>query len=117
MRCICDVVLQCLGCCSAVFVMSLCCLCDSVPLKSISVEVLVQDHVATVSSTLQYVNEEERPLEALFVLPLPADAAVCHFSAKTGEQEIVAEVQDRETVSPNTNQKTFISIFILHITI
>uniref|UniRef100_A0A672M7E9 von Willebrand factor A domain-containing protein 5A-like n=1 Tax=Sinocyclocheilus grahami TaxID=75366 RepID=A0A672M7E9_SINGR len=69
----------------------------SVPLKSISVEVLVQDHVATVSSTLQYVNEEERPLEALFVFPLPADAAVCHFSAKIGEQEIVAEVQDRET--------------------
>uniref|UniRef100_A0A673HYM1 VIT domain-containing protein n=1 Tax=Sinocyclocheilus rhinocerous TaxID=307959 RepID=A0A673HYM1_9TELE len=60
-------------------------------------EVLVQDHVATVSSTLQYVNEEERPLEALFVFPLPADAAVCHFSAKIGEQEIVAEVQDRET--------------------
>uniref|UniRef100_A0A8C2ALW6 Uncharacterized protein n=1 Tax=Cyprinus carpio TaxID=7962 RepID=A0A8C2ALW6_CYPCA len=59
--------------------------------------VLVQDHVATVSSTLQYVNEEERPLEALFVFPLPADAAVCHFSAKIGEQEIVAEVQDRET--------------------
>ncbi|XP_016324406.1 von Willebrand factor A domain-containing protein 5A-like [Sinocyclocheilus anshuiensis] len=70
---------------------------EPVPLKSISVEVLVQDHVATVSSTLQYVNEEERPLEALFVFPLPADAAVCHFSAKIGEQEIVAEVQDRET--------------------
>ncbi|XP_016426276.1 von Willebrand factor A domain-containing protein 5A-like [Sinocyclocheilus rhinocerous] len=71
--------------------------CDSVPLKSISVQVRVQDHVATVSSTLQYVNEEERPLEALFVFPLPADAAVCHFSAKIGEQEIVAEVQDRES--------------------
>ncbi len=68
-------------------------------------EVLVQDHVATVSSTLQYVNEEERPLEALFVFPLPADAAVCHFSAKIGEQEIVAEVQDRETVSPDTNSQ------------
>ncbi|XP_073688686.1 von Willebrand factor A domain-containing protein 5A-like [Garra rufa] len=70
---------------------------EPVPLKSISVEVGVQDHVATVSSTLQYVNEEERPLEALFVFPLPADAAVCHFSAKIGEQEIVAEVQDRES--------------------
>ncbi|KAK7117260.1 hypothetical protein R3I94_022728 [Phoxinus phoxinus] len=68
-----------------------------VPLKSISVEVRVQDHVSTVSSTLLYVNEEERPLEALFVFPLPADAAVCHFSAKIGEQEIVAELQDRET--------------------
>ncbi|KAG1952441.1 von Willebrand factor A domain-containing protein 5A-like isoform X1 [Pimephales promelas] len=70
---------------------------DLVPLKSISVEVRVQDHVSTVSSTLLYVNEEERPLEALFVFPLPADAAVCHFSAKIGEQEIVAKVQERET--------------------
>ncbi len=70
-------------------------------------EVLVQDHVATVSSTLQYVNEEERPLEALFVFPLPADAAVCHFSAKIGEQEIVAEVQERQSVSPNTNHRRF----------
>ncbi|XP_052399624.1 von Willebrand factor A domain-containing protein 5A [Carassius gibelio] len=70
---------------------------EPVPLKSISVQVRVQDHVATVSSTLQYVNEEERPLEALFVFPLPADAAVCYFSAKIGEQEIVAEVQDRES--------------------
>ncbi|XP_009296022.1 von Willebrand factor A domain-containing protein 5A isoform X2 [Danio rerio] len=70
---------------------------EPVPLKSISVEVRVQDHVASVSSTLQYVNEEQRPLEALFVFPLPADAAVCHFSAKIGEQEIVAELQDKET--------------------
>ncbi|XP_073688716.1 von Willebrand factor A domain-containing protein 5A-like [Garra rufa] len=69
---------------------------EPVPLKSISVEVGVQDHVATVSSTLQYVNEEERPLEALFVFPLPADAAVCHFSAKIGQQEIVGEVKDRQ---------------------
>ncbi|XP_065133591.1 von Willebrand factor A domain-containing protein 5A-like [Paramisgurnus dabryanus] len=68
-----------------------------VPLKSISVEVQVKSHVATVTSTLQYVNEEERHLEALFVFPLPADAAVCHFSAKIGDQEIVAEVQDRQT--------------------
>ncbi|XP_039525526.1 protein mono-ADP-ribosyltransferase PARP4-like isoform X2 [Pimephales promelas] len=32
-----------------------------------------------------------------FVFPLLADAAVCHFSAKIREQEIVAEVQERET--------------------
>ncbi|XP_051978636.1 von Willebrand factor A domain-containing protein 5A-like [Xyrauchen texanus] len=68
-----------------------------VPLKSITVDVRVQGHVATVTSTLQYVNEEERHLEALFVFPLPADAAVCHFSAKIGEQEIVAEVQERQS--------------------
>ncbi|KAK2879272.1 hypothetical protein Q8A67_020063 [Cirrhinus molitorella] len=68
-----------------------------VPLKSISVELQVRDHVASVSSRLQYVNEEEQPLEAVFVFPLPAEAAVCHFSAKIGEQEIVAEVQDKQS--------------------
>uniref|UniRef100_A0A673LEK7 von Willebrand factor A domain-containing protein 5A-like n=1 Tax=Sinocyclocheilus rhinocerous TaxID=307959 RepID=A0A673LEK7_9TELE len=69
----------------------------SVPLKSISVQLQVRDHVASVSSSLQYVNEEEHPLEAVFVFPLPADAIVCHFSARIGEQEIVAEVQDKES--------------------
>ncbi|KAA0724672.1 A domain-containing protein 5 [Triplophysa tibetana] len=67
-----------------------------VPLKSISVDVQVKGHVATVTSTLQYVNEEDRPLEALFVFPLPANAAVCHFSAKIGEQEIVAELKEKQ---------------------
>ncbi|XP_051548414.1 von Willebrand factor A domain-containing protein 5A-like isoform X2 [Myxocyprinus asiaticus] len=68
-----------------------------VPLKNIAVDLQVQDHVVSVSSSLQYVNEEDSPLEAVFVFPLPADAAVCHFSAKIGEQEIVAEVQDRQS--------------------
>ncbi|XP_016398757.1 von Willebrand factor A domain-containing protein 5A-like isoform X4 [Sinocyclocheilus rhinocerous] len=70
---------------------------EPVPLKSISVELQVQDHVASVRSCLQYVNEEQRPLEAVFVFPLPADAAVCHFSARIGEQEIRAELQDRQS--------------------
>ncbi len=62
-------------------------------------ELQIKDHVASVRSCLQYVNEEERPLEAVFVFPLPADAAVCHFSAKIEERGIVAEVQDRQSVS------------------
>ena len=70
----------------------------AVPLKSIEVEVKVNDHVATVSSTLQYKNEEEQPLEAIFVFPLPAEAAVCHFSAKIGETEVVAHVQEKKKV-------------------
>ncbi|XP_030620537.1 von Willebrand factor A domain-containing protein 5A [Chanos chanos] len=67
-----------------------------VPLKSIEVEVHVRGHVATVKSTLQYVNKEEQPLEALFVFPLPGEAAVCHFSAKIGDKEVVAEVQEKQ---------------------
>ncbi|KAI4896698.1 hypothetical protein NFI96_016084, partial [Prochilodus magdalenae] len=67
-----------------------------VPLKSVEVEVQVKGHVATVTSTLQYVNEEELPVEAVFVFPLPAEAALCHFSAKIADQEVVAEVQEKQ---------------------
>lgn len=71
----------------------------SVPLKHIEVDLQVHGHVATVTSTLKYVNEEDRPLEAVFVFPMPSGAALCHFSAKIADQEIVAEVQEKQEVS------------------
>ncbi|XP_042072332.1 von Willebrand factor A domain-containing protein 5A-like isoform X2 [Haplochromis burtoni] len=67
-----------------------------VPLKSIEVELEVRDHVATVVSTLNYENKKNKPLEAVFVFPLPGDAAVCHFSAKIGQTQIVAEVKEKQ---------------------
>ncbi|CAI5693943.1 unnamed protein product [Oreochromis niloticus] len=69
---------------------------EPVPLKSIEVQLEVRDHVATVVSTLNYENEEDKPLEAVFVFPLPGDAAVCHFSAKIGQTQIVAEVKEKQ---------------------
>ncbi|KAL3992050.1 F-type H+-transporting ATPase subunit alpha [Sarotherodon galilaeus] len=69
---------------------------EPVPLKSIDVELEVRDHVATVVSTLNYENKEDKPLEAVFVFPLPGDAAVCHFSAKIGQTQIVAEVKEKQ---------------------
>ncbi|KAM3616930.1 uncharacterized protein V6R79_026323 [Siganus canaliculatus] len=69
---------------------------EPVPLKSIEVEVEVRDHVATVVSTLNYENKEDKPLEAVFVFPLPGDAAVCHFSATIGRTQIVAEVKEKQ---------------------
>ncbi|KAF5908291.1 von Willebrand factor A domain-containing protein 5A-like isoform X1, partial [Clarias magur] len=69
---------------------------QKVPLKHIEVDLQVQGHVVTVTSTLQYINEEERPLEAVFVFPMPSGAALCHFSAKIADQEIVAEVKEKQ---------------------
>ncbi|XP_031150777.2 von Willebrand factor A domain-containing protein 5A-like [Sander lucioperca] len=69
---------------------------EPVPLKSVEVELEVRDHVATVVSTLNYENKEDKLLEAVFVFPLPGDAAVCHFSAKIGQTEIVAEVKEKQ---------------------
>lgn len=71
----------------------------SVPLKSVEVELEVRDHVATVVSTLNYENKEDKPIEAVFVFPLPGDAAVCHFSATIGQKQIVAEVKEKQEVS------------------
>ena len=62
-------------------------------------ELEVRDHVATVVSTLNYENKEDKPLEAVFVFPLPGDAAVCHFSAQIGQTQIVAEVKEKQKVS------------------
>uniref|UniRef100_A0A3B3BFE5 VIT domain-containing protein n=1 Tax=Oryzias melastigma TaxID=30732 RepID=A0A3B3BFE5_ORYME len=61
-----------------------------------TVELQVKDHVATVISTLNYQNKEDKPVEAVFVFPLPGDAAVCHFSAGIGETHIVAELKEKQ---------------------
>ncbi|XP_024132252.1 von Willebrand factor A domain-containing protein 5A [Oryzias melastigma] len=69
---------------------------QKVPLQSVEVELQVKDHVATVISTLNYQNKEDNPVEAVFVFPLPGDAAVCHFSAKIGQTHIVAELKEKQ---------------------
>ncbi|XP_024132244.1 von Willebrand factor A domain-containing protein 5A isoform X2 [Oryzias melastigma] len=69
---------------------------NPVPLQSVEVELQVKDHVATVISTLNYQNKEDKPVEAVFVFPLPGDAAVCHFSAKIGQTHIVAELKEKQ---------------------
>ena len=66
----------------------------------------VRGHVASVSSTLQYENKEERPLEAIFVFPLEGDTALCHFSAKIGETEVVAELQEKQKVREEWKAKS-----------
>ena len=66
------------------------------PLKGIEVEVEVRDHVAAVTYVLQYKNMEKNPIEAVFVFPLPGDAAVYHFSARIGLSEVIAEVKEKK---------------------
>uniref|UniRef100_A0A3Q1BGN3 von Willebrand factor A domain-containing protein 5A-like n=1 Tax=Amphiprion ocellaris TaxID=80972 RepID=A0A3Q1BGN3_AMPOC len=80
-----------MNCCGLITVQK-----EPVPLQSIEVELEVRDHVATVVSTLKYQNKEDKPVEAVFVFPLPGDAAVCHFSAVIGQKEIVAEVKEKQ---------------------
>ncbi|XP_032140991.1 von Willebrand factor A domain-containing protein 5A [Sapajus apella] len=78
-----------------------------VPLKSISVSVSIYEFVAGVSATLNYENEEEVPLEAVFVFPMDEDSAVYSFEALVDGTKIVAELQDK--MKARTNYKNAIS--------
>ncbi|XP_029111362.1 von Willebrand factor A domain-containing protein 5A-like isoform X3 [Scleropages formosus] len=69
---------------------------EPVPLKSVSVEVDVQGHVASVNSTLQYENQESNPVEAIFIFPMDSNAAVYRFLARIGDVEIEAQVREKE---------------------
>ncbi|EGW04556.1 von Willebrand factor A domain-containing protein 5A, partial [Cricetulus griseus] len=66
-----------------------------VPLKSISVTLSINDFVAGVSATLNYENEEEVPVEAIFVFPMDEDSAIYSFEALVDGKKIVAELQEK----------------------
>ncbi|XP_036049483.1 von Willebrand factor A domain-containing protein 5A-like [Onychomys torridus] len=66
-----------------------------VPLKSISVNLSINDFVAGVSTTLNYENKEKVPLEAIFVFPMDEDSAVYSFEALVDGKKIVAELQEK----------------------
>ncbi|XP_044525595.1 von Willebrand factor A domain-containing protein 5A [Gracilinanus agilis] len=67
-----------------------------VPLKSISVDVSINQFVADVSATLDYKNEETGPVEALFVFPMDEDSAVYNFQALVDGKSIVAEIREKQ---------------------
>ncbi|XP_078524113.1 von Willebrand factor A domain-containing protein 5A-like isoform X2 [Lissotriton helveticus] len=69
---------------------------DPVPLKGISVDVQIKGFVADVSATLTYKNEEQNPLEAVFVFPMDDDSAVYNFEAMVDGKRIVAEIQEKK---------------------
>ncbi|KAF3847925.1 hypothetical protein F7725_020953 [Dissostichus mawsoni] len=64
---------------------------EPVPLKSVEVELEVRDHVATVVSTLNYENKEDKPLEAVLSSLCPE-----MLLATIGQTQIVAEVKEKQ---------------------
>ncbi|ETE64526.1 von Willebrand factor A domain-containing protein 5A, partial [Ophiophagus hannah] len=67
-----------------------------VPLKSISVDVIIRGFVADVVSELQYQNEEKNPVEATFVFPLDDEAAVYAFEGLIGGKRIEAQIREKK---------------------
>ncbi|XP_033025022.1 von Willebrand factor A domain-containing protein 5A-like isoform X3 [Lacerta agilis] len=69
---------------------------EPVPLKSISVDVVVRGFVADVVSELRYQNEEKSPVEVVFVFPLDDEAAVYAFEGLIGGTRIEAQIREKK---------------------
>ncbi|XP_077773309.1 von Willebrand factor A domain-containing protein 5A-like [Podarcis muralis] len=69
---------------------------EPVPLKSISVDVVVRGFVADVVSELRYHNEEKSPVEVVFVFPLDDEAAVYAFEGLIGGTRIEAQIREKK---------------------
>lgn len=69
---------------------------SQIPLESIDVQVDIQGFTAYVVASMNYRNNEENPIEAIYIFPLDEKAAVCGFQAMIDGRTIVAEVQDKK---------------------
>uniref|UniRef100_A0A8C5WZ30 von Willebrand factor A domain-containing protein 5A-like n=1 Tax=Laticauda laticaudata TaxID=8630 RepID=A0A8C5WZ30_LATLA len=69
---------------------------EPVPLKSISVDVIIRGFVADVVSELQYQNEEKNPVEATFVFPLDDEVAVYAFEGLIDGKRIEAQIREKK---------------------
>ncbi|CAM2102617.1 unnamed protein product [Caretta caretta] len=67
-----------------------------VPLRSGSVTVLIRGFVADVGCELLYRNDEPGPVEAVFVFPVDAEAAVYAFQARLGGASIEAHLREKK---------------------
>ena len=68
-----------------------------VPLKHTAVEGNIDGYIATVDVTQQFHNPYDAKIEAVYVFPLPDDAAVNEFVMTVGDRKIRGIIRERET--------------------
>lgn len=69
---------------------------ETVPLVHTDVALDVRGLVAAATVTQQYVNSSSDPIEAIYVFPLPPDAAVYDMEIRIGNRVIHSVVRERE---------------------
>ncbi|XP_068682232.1 von Willebrand factor A domain-containing protein 5A-like [Montipora foliosa] len=69
---------------------------SQIPLESIKIQANLQGFTAQVVASMKYTNNEENPIEAIYIFPLDEQAAVCGFKATVDGRTIVAEIQGKE---------------------
>jgi hypothetical protein len=65
------------------------------PLKHTDVRATIEGYIATVSVVQQYQNPFDHKIEAIYVFPLPENAAVNEFVMTIGERRIRGIIRDR----------------------
>lgn len=68
---------------------------DSLPLVQTDVAIDVRGLVAAATVTQQYVNSSTAPIEAVYIFPLPHDAAVYDMEIRIGNRVIRSEIHER----------------------
>jgi Ca-activated chloride channel family protein len=69
---------------------------ESVPLVHTDAAVDVRGLVASATVTQQYVNSGTTPVEAVYIFPLPHDAAVYDLEIRIGNRVIRSEIHERQ---------------------
>jgi Ca-activated chloride channel family protein len=69
---------------------------ESVPLLGVALSGEVIGGHARITSTQRYQHHERQPVEAVYVFPLPSDAAVTGFVMEVAGRRLEAEVKERE---------------------
>jgi Ca-activated chloride channel family protein len=67
-----------------------------VPLLGVEIDATLDGPCLQVSVRQRYRNAERVPIEAVYVFPLPEDAAVCGFRAQFGAERVDGRVQARD---------------------
>lgn len=69
---------------------------ELMPLERTAVEIDVKGLVAAATVTQRFTNRSDRPIEAVYVFPLPHDATVYDLEARVGERVIRSQIKERE---------------------
>src|SRR5262249_25858835 len=75
-----------------------------VPLKHTDVSASITGYIATVNVTQQYANPFNGKIEAVYVFPLPHNAAVNEFVMTIGERKIRGIIREREQAEQIYNE-------------
>ena len=67
-----------------------------VPLRGVEVHATIAGTSARVELAQRFENVEARPIEAVYLFPLPVDAAVAGFAAEVDGRRIEGRVEERE---------------------